>query len=99
MKEYPLTSRELWLLGSLQAGAAAALSFSGWLWGFWANAQQAIAFADTGVAKEVMTQWEAYADMAWWAAILVGGLGLVLFAAGGLNVLAIIGSTKHDAKP
>jgi hypothetical protein len=42
MKEYPVTSRELWTLGGLQAGSAFALSFAGWLAGFYLNARQAV---------------------------------------------------------
>ena len=69
MKEFPVTSRELWTLGGLQASAALMLSFAGWLAGFWVNAKQQIAFADKDTPHNILVQWQSYADMAFWAVI------------------------------
>jgi hypothetical protein len=99
MKEYPLTSRELWTLGGLQAGSAATLSFAGWLAGFWVNSQQAIDFADRhATPPEVLAQWQAYADMAYGAAVGAGALGIFLILLSGWNVLGIIWDTTHARK-
>lgn len=97
MKEYPLTSRELWTLGGLQAGSALALSIAGWLWGFWVSAKQTIAFADKKViAGNILGQWQGYADMAWVGMIAVGALGILLIVLSAINVIGIIRDTTHD---
>lgn len=96
MKEYPVTSRELWTLGGLQAGAALALSVSGWLFGFWVNAEQALDMAGSDVSKDALAQWGAYANMAWYAALGVGVLGLFLIALSGFNVWGVLRDTSHE---
>jgi hypothetical protein len=95
MKEFPVTSRELWTLGGLQASSAVALSVAGWLAGFWLNAKQAVDLADRQLPPEVLGQWQAYSDMAFWGAILSGALGLGLLVLTGLNVRGIIKDTTH----
>jgi hypothetical protein len=96
MKEFPVTSRELWTLGGLQAGSALTLSLAGWLFGFWLNAKQAMDFADKRAMSElVLGQWRAYADLAWWGALGTGLLGLFLILLVGLNVWGIIKDTTH----
>lgn len=97
MKEYPVTSRELWTLGGLQAGSALTLSLAGWLFGFWLNAKQALDLADKKTTQaNVLVQWEAYADLAFWGAAAVGLLGLFLIGLVGLNVWGILRDTSHE---
>jgi hypothetical protein len=96
MREYPCTSRELWTLGGLQAAAALTLSIAGWLFGFWVNSKQALALAGKAASAEILGQWRAYADIAFYAAICVGFLGLILIALSGFNVWGIIKDTSHD---
>ena len=95
MKEFPVTSRELWTLGSLQAGSAASLGFAGWLAGFYANAKQAIAFADSKTSSQVMGQWQGYADMAFYGVLGAGALGVFLLLVSAWNVWGIIKDTSH----
>lgn len=95
MKEYPVTSRELWTLGSLQAGSAAALSLGGWLFGFWMNVKQAVDFAGKDTPTAIINQWQAYSDMAFWASIAAAALGGILLGLSGLNVWGIIKDTTH----
>ena len=96
MKEFPVTSRELWTLGGLQAGSALTLSLAGWLFGFWLNSKQAMDFADKkAMSAMVLGQWQAYADLAWWAGLGTGLLGLFLIVLVGLNVVGIIRDTTH----
>jgi len=95
MKEYPLTSKELWTLGGLQFGSGAAFSAAGWLAGFCANAKQATAFAGRDTAPQVIAQWKAYSDMSWWGSLLLAILGIILFAISAINVWGIIKETTH----
>ena len=95
MKEFPVTSSELWTLGGLQFGASAALGFAGWLAGFYANAKQAVSFADKDTPKEVLGQWQAYSDMAFYGIIGAGVLGLFLLLLTGWNVWRLIRDTVH----
>ena len=95
MKEYPLTKSELWTLGGLQAGSALSFSIAGWLTGFYLNARQAVQFAGNDVSREVLGQWQGYADMAWYGAAFTWTLGVLLVALGGINVLFIIWNTEH----
>ena len=95
MKEFPVTSRELWTLGGLQAGSAGALSFAGWLVGFYINAKQAVDFAGHDVPRQVLGQWQGYADMALFGAIGASLLGIFLVGLSGFNVWWIIHDTKH----
>ena len=96
MKEYPVTSRELWTLGGLQASSALTLSLAGWLFGFWLNAKQALDLTDRQTVPEaVLTQWETYADLAWWGAVGIGFVGFGLMGIAGLNVYGILKDTHH----
>jgi len=95
MKEFPVTSRELWTLGGLQFGSAASLGFCGWLAGFWVNAKQTIAFADPHTSPQIMGQWQGYADMAFYGVVGSGLLGLFLIFLTGMNVRGIIKDTTH----
>jgi hypothetical protein len=95
MKEFPVTSRELWTLGGLQAGSAAALSFAGWLAGQYVNARQSLAFAGHDVPRQVVGQWEGYSNMAFWGAVIAAALGLFLLGLSGLNVYGILHDTEH----
>lgn len=95
MKEFPVTSRELWTLGGLQAGSAAALGFAGWLAGFYVNAKQAVAFADANTSAQIKGQWEGYADMAFYGVIGSFGLGIFLVLLSAWNVWGIIKDTSH----
>jgi hypothetical protein len=96
MKEFPVTSRELWTLGTLQAGSAAALGFAGWLAAFWVNAKQAIELADPATPARIMGQWQGYADMAFYGVIGSGVLAGLLLLISGLNVIGIIRETRHE---
>ncbi|MBX7496433.1 hypothetical protein K3172_11265 [Qipengyuania sp. 6B39] len=96
MREYPVTSRELWTLGGLQASSALTLSLAGWLFGFWLNAKQALDLADRKtIPATALAQWEAYANLAWWGALGIGILGFLLMGLVGLNVWGIIKDTRH----
>lgn len=95
MKEFPVTSRELWTLGGLQASSAASVGFSGWLISFWTSSQQAIDFAGKDAPKEVIAQWHAYSDMAFYGAAASAILALFLVGLSGFNVWGIIRDTEH----
>src|SRR4051812_16010516 len=95
MKEYPVTSRELWTLGGLQAGSAFALGFAGWLASFWVSAREALDLASKDTPQQILGQWQAYADMAWYGMVGGGILAALLIGLSGLNVWGIIYDTKH----
>jgi hypothetical protein len=97
MKEYPVTSRELWTLGGLQLGAGVSFSVAAWLLGVYISSKQALSFAGKDTAAKVVGQWEGYASMSWYGCIALAVLGLILFAISALNVRGIIRETTHGA--
>src|SRR5262249_53719242 len=60
---YPLTQDELWLLGSLGAGATALFALASGMVGYYVNVGLSIAFSQ-GVSEKIIAQYEA---TQWWA--------------------------------
>jgi hypothetical protein len=94
MKEYPLTSRELWMLGGLQLGSAASFAMGGSCLGLWLNQRMAAGLA-SGVELEALGYWNGIGTAALFAAIALGIVGLGLFGISGWTVAGIISETTH----
>lgn len=97
MKGYPVTGDELWSLGLVQGGSALAFALAGSAGGFWLSTKQALDLAgsDVGITAQ-RAAWQAYGNVAFYSAIALAILGIVLFGVSGIRAHRIVRGTVHD---
>lgn len=96
MKAYTVTGDELLSLGLVQGGSAFAFAFAGSCIGFWLSVKQGIELAGKDTAANAISKWQAYGDVAFYAAVGFALIAFGLTAFSGWRVRQIRKGTIHD---